>query len=332
MRLVGIYRHEVDGLRRRFTNFAAIGLAAAAVESVLDAENSFGDLEISVELMLDEVWRLPARGVERGLPTMTERQRDALPSARLYRHMPALLDHCAALGSRPDVPSRASYLANGALANLMFAVWLLDGTESVLNPGKPPFAPGDIAETNWTALVDGLERLTDAARDPRGAHEWQRRTMRRLAEEHPAVPDDFIGTPLGKAFFGVTRAERDPSELDPLPSLASGSDHRLPMDAVEDRFTDHAAIALATATIERLVPAARKRPELGLLLSGLVEDLWSWQAAAVPEGWRVQAGAWPSYRFYRRVEALRGFAETFRGSPRLRALVDAAGDAVGLVA
>jgi hypothetical protein len=46
----------------------------------------------------------------------------------------------------------------------------------------------------------------------------------------------------------------------------------------------------------------------------------------------VQAGAWPSYRFYRRVDALRGFAETFRGSPRLTALVDAAGDAVGLVA
>jgi hypothetical protein len=202
------------------------------VEGVLDEENSFGDLRISVELMLDEVWRLPDHPPPRGLPLVTERQRDALPSARLYRHTADLYKHCSTLGSCPDGRRRAYHLASGALANLLFAVWRMDATEYVLNPGKPPVVPGDIADTDWTALVDGLERLAGSAHDPGSAYEWQRRTIRRLADEHPALPDDFIGTPLGKAYFGVGRAERDPSELDPLPSLASASEHRLRIEAV----------------------------------------------------------------------------------------------------
>lgn len=330
-----MYRHEVGDLKGRFTNFAAIGFAAAAVESVLDEENSFGDLQVSIELMLDEVWRLPDRPPPRGLPLVTERQRNALPSARLYRHTSRLYEHCSELGSCPhERRGRAYHLAGGAVANLLFVVWRLDGTEAVLNPDKPLVVPGDIAETDWTALVDGLEQLAGSARDPNSAYEWQRRTIRRLADEHPASPNDFIGTPLSKAYFGVTRAERDPSELDPLPSLASVSEHRLRVEAVEDTLTDHATIALATATLERLIPEASVLSELGTFISNLVDDLWSWQADASLEAManlpREHAEAFPSFRFYGRVGKVGDLGAV--GTPRLPALVGAVRSAIGICA
>jgi hypothetical protein len=65
-------------------------------------------------------------------------------------------------------------------------------------------------------------------------------------------------------------------------------------------------IALATATIEQLLPAAPS--DLASVLSTLVEDLWSWQAAPQTQGRsgmsEAEAATLPSNRFHARLTQL----------------------------
>lgn len=332
-----MYRHAVEDLKNRFTKYAAVGFAAAAIENVLGEQNSFGDLHARIELMLDEVWRLPAHPRVQGKSNMTEQEARALPSARLYGHTPALLESCAELEGERDAQQKAYHLAYGAFANLLFMVWLLDGMERFLNPGKPLVVGSDISDTNWTALADGLERLAKAARDPDRAFEWQKHVIRRLSKEQPYAPDAFIGTPLDKSYFGITRLEREPVSVpDTIPALADGFQHRLRLDEVEERLTEYAAIALATGIIERLVAVAQETPGVKSFLSALVDDLWSWQASPKPEGSEnmseEEAEALPSHQFYRRIDELRELAQTYRELSAIRALLDATRSALGFIA
>ena len=296
-----MYRHDLQDVEKRFTKYAAAALAAAAVENVLGDGNAFGELHRSVRAMLDDFWRLIAEPVAQGKTTMTEAEVRALPASRLYLHTRDLGAICSELALVRTAYRKAADLADGAFANLLFMVWQLEGIEFLLNPGKPLVVPEDVGETNWSALVDGLERLARAARDPDRAFEWQQQIIARLAQDHPYAPGK-IGTVVPRAYFGLAAAATAPAS--PLPALETA--HRLRRDEVEKRFTQYALIALATATLEQLLPAAPA--DLAPVLSTLVEDLWSWQAAPKPQGRsgmsEAEAATLPSNRFHARLSQL----------------------------
>jgi hypothetical protein len=295
-----MYRHDLKDVEKRFTKYASVALAAAAIENVLGEGNTFGDLHPRVRAMLDDFWRLIGEPVVEGKTKMTEAELRSLPSSRLYLHTRALGEACSQLRVVRDAHRKAADLADGAFANLLFMVWQLESVEAVLNPGKPPVVPEDIAETNWSALVDGLERLAKAARDPDRAFEWQKQTIARLAQDHPYAPRS-IGTLVPRVYFSTAPTT---AAAPSLPALETA--HRLRREEVEKRFTEYALIALATATIEKLLPAAPS--DLAPLLSTLVEDLWSWQVDPKPQGRsgmsETEAATLPSYRFHARLTQL----------------------------
>jgi hypothetical protein len=296
-----MYRQDLKDVERRFTKYGSVALAAAAVENVLDEGNSFADLHPRVRAMLDDFWRLIAEPVVQGKTTMTETEVRSLPSSRLYLHTRAIGEACSQLSSVRDAHPKAADLADGAFVNLLFIVWQLESVEALLNPGKPPVVPEDVAETTWSALVDGLERLATAARDPDRAFEWQKQTIARVAQDHPYAAR-AIGTPVPRAYF--SSATTPPPTASSLPALETA--HRLRRDEVERRFTEYALIALTTATIEQLLPAAPS--DLAPVLSTLVEDLWSWQADPKPQRRsgmsKTEAATLPSSRFHARLTQL----------------------------
>lgn len=298
-----MYRHDPKDVERRFTKYAAVALAAAAIENVLGVENSFGDLHPRVRAMLDDFWRLLGEPVVQGKTKMTEAEVRSLPSSRLYLHTRVLGEACSQPPSVRDAHRKAADLADGAFANLLFMVWQLESVEALLNPGKPRVVPEDVAETNWSALVDGLERLARAARDPDRAFEWQKQTSARLAEDHPYVLRS-IGTLVPRDYFGLAPTTAAAPSPPALPALETA--HRLRREEVKKRFTEYALIALVTATIEELLPAAPS--DLAPLLSTLVEDLWAWQADPKPQGRsgmsETEAATLPSYRFHARLTQL----------------------------
>src|SRR6266700_1985107 len=67
-------------------------------------------------------------------------------------------------------------------------------------------------------------------------------------------------------------------------------------------LSKHAAIALATATIEKLFPAVEHLQEVLAFLRGMVDELWDWQVASKIEGrsqWTERAAReLPSGVFY----------------------------------
>jgi hypothetical protein len=98
-------------------------------------------------------------------------------------------------------------------------VWQLESVEAMLNPGKPPVVPGDVAETTWSALVDGLERLAKAARGPDRAFEWQKQTIARLAQDHPYAPGT-IRTPVPRDYFSTATTQQTTASSLPAPETA----------------------------------------------------------------------------------------------------------------
>lgn len=296
-----MYRHDIKDVEKRFTKYASVALAAAAIENVLSEDNAFVDLHSRVRAMLADFWRFIGEPLLQGKTKMTESEVRSLPSSRLYLHARALGETCSQLRLVRADRRKAADLADGAFANLLFMVWQLESVEALLNPGKPAVVPEDVAETNWSALVDGLERLATAARDPDRAFEWQEHTIARLAHDHPYAPGS-IGTLVPRGYFNLPTLGT--AVTPSLPALEAP--HRFRRDEVEKRFTEYALVALATATIEKLLPEAPS--DLAAFLSTLVEDLWSWQADSKPQGRsgmsETEAAALPSYRFYARLMQL----------------------------
>lgn len=101
--------------------------------------------------------------------------------------------------------------------------------------------------------------------------------------------------------------------------------YRHQVEDFEERLTDYAAIALATAAIEQVLSAAREQTEIHALLEELVEDLWSWQAAEKlhdnEDMSEEQAKALPSFEFYSRLARLIELRNQHGGQSRIHALL-----------
>ena len=93
---------------------------------------------------------------------------------------------------------------------------------------------------------------------------------------------------------------------------------------LDERFTNYAAIALATVAIEHALETAAPPADVYAHMAALVSDLWAWQASPQVAGHRQmsndEARAMPSFTFYGRLAILRALRDQHAHDQRLHAL------------
>lgn len=95
--------------------------------------------------------------------------------------------------------------------------------------------------------------------------------------------------------------------------------------ALDERFTDHAAIALATVAIEHALETAAPPPDVHARVAALAADLWTWQTSVKPSGRKQmsddEARTLPSFAFYGRIATFAALRDKHAGDPQLHALL-----------
>lgn len=340
-----MYRHTLEELESRFTRYAAIAFATAAIEQAMSTAKACpDDVRALLTELVERLWRWQFEEKVEGRANMPPKEARTLPSVQLYEAYDAKL---VELQGKYAEQENERTLLYAAQANLAFIVWQVDALEALLNPGKPFVATCDIAEVGWDTLASGLNFAIEASEHPHETFDWQRKTITRLANDHtaPSEPDQN-GVPVGREYFF---GESNPGGLDrtasgdsarrsqPIATPAgSGGTERLPEpEELESALTDYAAVAFATAAVEQVVHVAESVPEVYSELSSIVADLWKWQFEAKAQGEEQmsaeEAKALPSFAFYSRMQRIRELSSRYQAQPKVHALLAAVSDALDFI-
>jgi hypothetical protein len=96
---------------------------------------------------------------------------------------------------------------------------------------------------------------------------------------------------------------------------------------LDERFTDHAAIALATVAIEHALETAAPPPDVHAQVAALVADLWAWQTNDKLAGHQRmsedEARALPSFAYYGQIAGFSALRDRHAGDLRVHALLSA---------
>ena len=209
--VIDMYRHTLEELESRFTRYATIAFATAAIEQAMSTAKACSD---DVRALLTELverlwWRWQFEEKVEGRANMPPKEARTLPSVQLYEAYDAKL---VELQGKYAEQENERTLLYAEQANLAFIVWQVDALEALLNPGKPFVATCDIAEVGWDTLASGLNFAIEASEHPHETFDWQRKTITRLANDHtaPSEPDQN-GVPVGREYFF---GESNPGGLD----------------------------------------------------------------------------------------------------------------------
>lgn len=312
------HQHPIESLQQ-LQGFAPIAFAAAAIEHALPVAASSQEVSHLLRRMLDEVWAWQSSRHISGHANMSPEEARQLPSRHLYDAYGPALHRC--LPVRAD-NERLFNFVGGSLALHGFIVWDMDRIERGANPDKPFVLGSDILEVGWSTLSAGLAAMVAAAPDPDREFAWHQRVLDRLvaATANVTTPDSW--QPFKRDYFVGDIG---------IPDLAANnagqvSWNRLLFD-VEQPFHHHAAIAFATAALERVLNAASAWPEVHGSLKQLVRELWDWQTAKKIRGHErmseEDAKKLSSYRFYSQVGNVRAFGPIVSGSPKAASLISA---------
>jgi hypothetical protein len=95
--------------------------------------------------------------------------------------------------------------------------------------------------------------------------------------------------------------------------------------ALDERFTNHAAIALATVAIEHALETATSPPDVHAHVAALIADLWVWQTSDKISGRKRmsddEARTLPSFAFYGRLATFTALRDKHAGDPQVHALL-----------
>lgn len=191
-------KHQINDLEARFSDYAAIALATATVEQVVDTAKPHPEVHALLQKLLDELWEWQSKDKVQGKENMSAQEAQALPSVQLYAYVEELQELSWNYQDQPKVFA----LFEAAINGLLFILWVMHGVETVLNPRKPFVATADVAEADWSTLAIALECAVDASDDPEKTFDWQRRAIERLAAEYPNKPGaEGVGTPVTREKF-----------------------------------------------------------------------------------------------------------------------------------
>jgi hypothetical protein len=340
-----MYRHTLEELEGRFTRYGAIAFATAAIEHAMSTARACpDDVQALLAELVDRLWRWQSEEKVQGRANMSRKEARSLPSVQLYEAYDAKLIE---LQGKYAEQEKVRALLYAAQANLAFIVWQIDAFEALLNPGKPFVATCDITEVGWDTFARGLNFAIEASEHPHETFGWQRKTITRLADDHPAPSEpDQDGVPVGRDYFfgesnpgGLERtASSAPAERTQLAEaqVASSEMDEFPEpDELESALTDYAAVAFATAAVEHVMGAAERVPEVYSELSSIVADLWKWQFEEKAHGKEQmpaeEANALPSSAFYLRMRRMRDLASRYQAQPELHAILAAVIDALDFI-
>lgn len=342
--MTDMYRHTPEDLEGHFTRYAAIAFATAAIEQAMSTARACPDVHALLTELVERLWRWQFEEKVDGRANMSPKEARALPSVQLYEAYDAKL---VELQGKYAEQENVRTLLYAAQANLAFIVWQIDALEALLNPGKPFVAACDIAEVGWDTLASGLNFAIAASQHPDETLEWQRETIARLANDHPAPSEpEQNGAPVGREYFfgesSLGGLEREVSSdaarrtrPTATPASAGGMAQLPEPEELESALTDHAAVAFATAAVEQVMRAAESVPEVYSELSSMVADLWKWQFAEKAYGKEQmsveEAKALPSFAFYSRMQGMRELLSRYQAQPQLHALLAAVMDALDFI-
>jgi hypothetical protein len=318
---------------RKLSDSAAIALATAVIEKGLGAATHHPEAGSLLRGLLDELWSWQLAEKTQGQENLSVKEAKAFPSAKLYHGYQARL---LELADQYRDQGKVYHLIGATIAALGFILWVMDGLERRMNPGKPFVLGSELMEVDWDTLVAALSTAVKASDDPEEVFTWQKAALARLAKDHPAsaqaasaprpVPRDSFVEELALPARGV-RSEPPASTPTPPPPA-----QRYEAEDLQEKFTEYAAIALATAVIHRLLSAGAEHPELQGPLQKLLDALWTWQQEEKPQGTidmrEEVARTLPSFRFYSKAEELRRLRERYPQQSKVSTLLSSVADAL----
>jgi hypothetical protein len=325
------YEHPTEDLKK-LSGFAAIALATASTEKVLGAARRHPDVDSLLRGLVDKLWRWQLEEKAQGRVNMSETEAKALPSAKFYQYEAPLL----ALADKYQDQGKVYHLIGATIAALGFIIWQMDIIERAMNPGKPFVLGNDILEVDWETLAASLSTAVKAADDPDEMFAWQKAAIARLTADHPNAsdpPSTWRTVPRDYFAGALALPDADPqNEPAPEPPAIQPPAHRYEAEELQERFTEHAAIAFATAAIERALGAVAAHPEIHAPLQELVDSLWKWEGEDKTPGKvgmsNEEAESFPSFQFYSRVDALRQLRDRYQSQPKIYALLSAVADSL----
>lgn len=329
------YEYPAEDLRK-LSSFAAIALATAAIEKVLGAASPYPEVDSLLRRLLDELWAWQRSEKPQGRADMTVKEAKALPSAKLYRDYEARL---LELTDKYRDQDKVYNLVGATFAALAFIMWHMDGLERAMNSGKPFVLGNDIMEVDWETLADALRTTLKASDAPGEVFKWHKAAIARLGKDYPDTADRTLAwRPVSRDFFtgDLSLPARAPGGEPPVeapePPTPAG---KYEAEELAERFSDYAAIAFATAALERVLGAAAAVPELHASLRQLIDELWKWPSSDKPRGKvdmsEEEARSLVSFKLFSRVAELRGLLGRYQNQPKVQALISAVADALVFV-
>jgi hypothetical protein len=191
---------ELDAvaLEEQVTDYAAIALATAAMEHVLEAARVQEEPKRALSGLIRELWDWQAGPHSSGHADMSKDDARGLASYRFYSSLPTF---AALRDQHRDVP-HVHALLSGVVDALTFIVWVMDGIERLLNWGKPVVVGDEIGDDSWDGLVAALDELARSTPDPGAERAWQLGMLARVIVDHPGIPgEEVLGRPVKKQYF-----------------------------------------------------------------------------------------------------------------------------------
>jgi hypothetical protein len=326
------YEYPAEDLRK-LSDSAAIALATAALEKVLGTARPHPEADSLLRGLLDELWLWQLAEKKQGRESLSINEAKAFPSAKLYHGYEARL---LELADRYQDQGKVYHLIGASVAALGFIIWVMDGLERAMNPGKPFVLGSDVMEVDGETLVAALSTALKASDDPDAVFAWQKAVIAHLAKDHPTASNPANASrPVPRGYFveeialpdRVAHGEPPAGLPEPQPPT-----HRYEAEELQEKFTEYAAIAFATASVQRLLGAATEHPELQSPLQELIDALWKWQREEKPQGKvdmrEEEARKLPSFQFYSKAAELRGLRERYQHQPKVYAFLSAVADAL----
>lgn len=182
-------------LDERFTDYAAIALATAAIEHSCKAVPRSTEVQRVIQALVDELWAWQAGLHVSGHREMSKDEARKLASFHFYSEL-------AQLSSLRDLRAgdpRERSLLSGVMDALVFIVWTMDGVERLLNWGKPTVVGDEIGDDGWDGLSKALDELAASASDPEAERAWQLRLVEDVAKSHPGnIGEEVLGRPVNR--------------------------------------------------------------------------------------------------------------------------------------
>lgn len=185
-------------IEERISFRPAIAFATAALERAVPVAREVPRLGEELDALVRDLWAWQGHAALEGREDMSLDEARALPSYAFLQRLAGF----QSLRAEHAQDRQLEPLLRGVVELFRFIILHVDGVERLRNRFKPDALGSGIDDEGWDDLVNGLDALARASRNPAREREWQEATVARLLVEHGKDPDDdVIGEELTPEYF-----------------------------------------------------------------------------------------------------------------------------------